>query len=109
MMRCCDWIAVMAVAIAAAGCRAPQLASESPDPVPEMRLFPDAEVIYINPRLEYVILKCAVMPVEGDTLVVYSHGRPEGRVRVRPGSRTPFVAADILDGAPRVGDYVRSN
>lgn len=101
-----SWTLIMTVAIASAGCRAPRVALESP---PEMRLFPEAEVIYINPRLEYVILKCAVLPVEGDTLTVYSQGRPEGRVRVRPGAQSPFVAADILDGAPRVGDYVRSN
>jgi len=97
------------VVLAATGCHAPRAMETEPVSAQEMRLFPEAEVMYINPRLEYVILKCAVMPAAGDIWTVYNRGRPEGRIRIRPGARLPFVAADILDGAPRVGDYVRTN
>lgn len=59
-------------------------------------------------ELGYVVVECVSLPLADEEATVYRDGQAVARVRLTGPSRAPFVAADIIEGLPEVGDKVRA-
>lgn len=88
--------------VLAAGCRTPGPADGRAAEVPA-----EAYVVRVNAAREFVILDGLAAPRTGEELTVWRDGRRVALVRATDRRRPPFVAAEILAGAPRAGDLAR--
>lgn len=59
-------------------------------------------------ELGYVVVECVSLPLADEEATVYREDQAVARVRLTGPSRMPFVAADIIEGLPEVGDKVRA-
>ncbi len=66
-------------------------------------------VVLVNERLRFVVLdySFSTLPPTGSFLEVYRSTNRVGRVRLSRWSNPTTAAADILEGAPQVGDTAR--
>ena len=66
-------------------------------------------VVLVNERLRFVVLdySFSTLPPSGSFLEVYRSSNRVGRVRLSRWSNPTTAAADILEGAPQVGDTAR--
>ena len=64
-------------------------------------------VAHVNEKMGYVILRCAVLPSEGEEVRVYRNEKETACLRVSGPKRPPYLSADVLSGAPRRDDRVR--
>ena len=64
-------------------------------------------VMQVNPRQGYVILRCAVLPSEGEEVTIVRDEKEVARARVTGPQHPPYFSADVLSGEPHRGDRVR--
>ena len=66
-------------------------------------------VVLVNERLRFVVMdySFSTLPPTGSLLEVYRSTNRVGRVRLSRWSNPTTAAADILEGAPQVGDTAR--
>lgn len=83
-------------------------ACRTPPPPSRERLIiePAGIVQRVNFAEKYLVFEASHLFATGEELVVMRDGRPAGRVRVLSIRRKRIQSADILEGAPRVGDIV---
>jgi hypothetical protein len=100
--------ALAAAALAlAGGCR-----SAAPPPRPatpsagEVRSVDIGRIARVQEAHPYVIVQCVSLPSIGEAARVYRKGHLAGKLRVCGPFESPFVAAEIVQGRPRVGDRV---
>ena len=97
------------VAGAFSGCRSPR---PSASEVEAVQSLPYSVVVgtvrQVRPRLGYVVIECVSLPSPGERVTVYRDEQPVAELRITPPIRMPFAAADILSGAPAVGDRVKA-
>jgi len=69
------------------------------------------EVARVDPAARFVVLSFPLdpMPMMDQRLNLYRHGAKVGEVKVTGPQRERNVAADILTGAPEVGDEARAD
>lgn len=65
------------------------------------------EVVFVHPELGYVIVRGRGLPPEKEQATLQRSDNVVGTVRFAGPRREPFAAADVVEGAPRVGDQVR--
>lgn len=102
MRRGPAWILIVALGLP--GCKAPM---PTPGPAPAAPAFV-GRVVRVNTQGQFVIVQCERLPSEGETLKLYRGKEPAGRLRATGPFRLPYVAADVLEGAPERGDAVRA-
>ncbi|HOW98308.1 MAG TPA: hypothetical protein P5567_00135 [Kiritimatiellia bacterium] len=95
----------LALALFTLGCTSP--VTTAPAPAPAAPGFV-GRVVRVNAAQRFVIVQCERLPSEGDTLTLYRGKEPAGRLRATGPFRPPYVAADVLEGAPERGDAVRA-
>jgi len=104
------WRAGGALLLLAAGCRTPRPPPPAP-PAAATAAAPAtvfrAEVELVNAGQRYVILRTKGLPIAAGEAIVLRGTNQVGRVLITGPARPPRLAADILSGAPRVGDQVR--
>jgi hypothetical protein len=66
-------------------------------------------VASVNEALQFVLIDVGSLyaPEPGTALKSFSHDQQTGILAVNPERRRPFIAADIIEGEPKVGDEVR--
>ena len=66
-------------------------------------------VVLVNERLRFVVLdySFSTLPPTGSFMEVYRSSNRVGRVRLSRWSNPTTAAADIIDGAPQIGDTAR--
>ena len=64
-------------------------------------------VVQVNPRQGYIILRCAVLPSEGEEVTIIRDEKEVARARVTGPRHPPYFSADVLSGEPHRGDRVR--
>ncbi|MCX6869661.1 MAG: hypothetical protein NTY84_03400 [Verrucomicrobia bacterium] len=66
-------------------------------------------VVLVNERLRFVVLdySFSTLPPTGSFLEVYRSSNRVGRVRLSRWSNPTTAAADIMEGAPLIGDTAR--
>lgn len=62
-------------------------------------------VVRANAAERYVILECAVLPNEGQRFTLYREQQPVAVVRISNIKSGKHAAANVEEGAPRVGDW----
>ena len=88
-----------------------QAAIEKPKDFGKPRLLAPSQsvigqIVRVNQKHMYVLVQCEVLPTEGQEANVYSGENNVARIQISGPHKKPFMAADILAGAPRVGDKV---
>ncbi|MBT7983668.1 MAG: hypothetical protein HN584_13985 [Akkermansiaceae bacterium] len=81
---------------------------KNPDNNSEDKYF-IGEICLVQESLEFVLIKSSKLkPRKGTVLHVMSQGgvSSKAKLSVSPERRTGFISADILDGDPRLGDWV---
>jgi len=65
-------------------------------------------VASVNETLQFVLIDVGSLyaPAPGTALKSFSHDKQTGILAVNPERRRPFIAADIIEGEPKVGDEV---
>ncbi len=74
-------------------------------PVAQPGIF--AEVVKVGADGRHVILACTFPPAQETTARVFRGGQVVGRVELTGWSRRHYLAANVLEGTPQVGDFVR--
>jgi hypothetical protein len=66
-------------------------------------------VVLVNERLRFVVMdySFSTLPPTGSLLEVYRSTNRVGRVRLSRWSNPTTAAADIIEGAPQLGDTAR--
>jgi hypothetical protein len=102
-----SWIALGLLFLSA--CRTP-----SPPAAPAVSEVPTAVtpldlglVAQVNESLQYAIIRCAVLPSDGEEVTICRNDKEVARLKVTGPRRPPYVSADVLSGSPRQGDRVR--
>jgi hypothetical protein len=81
-------------------------AEATPTPAAKPRPVFAGEVVQIGDD-GYVVLRCAVLPSEGEEAKVYRGDEVVARLRISGPAYPPFIAADVIEGRPRPGDRIR--
>jgi hypothetical protein len=76
---------------------------KAPPPPPAIA----GEIIHVDNAFGFVILRCAVLPSTEKEAKVVRDDKIVGRLGITGPIRPPFMAADILEGTPQIGDRVR--
>jgi hypothetical protein len=107
-MRQMKHLLILFVIVAAlTGCTTPPPAPPPPPPR-EPHIAPHyGHVSRINQIDGYVILECTYLPTTGEVITLYRdrNKRVSSRVRVNSNSSSHWVAADIVEGNPMIGDW----
>ena len=64
-------------------------------------------VLHVNTNYSYVVLQCGSLPSPGEEAKVFRGDAVVARLKINSCDRFPFVAADVIEGAPREGDSVK--
>ncbi len=66
-------------------------------------------MVLVNERLQFVVLdySFSTLPTTGSFLEVYRSSNRVGRIRLSRWSNPTTAAADIIEGAPLIGDTAR--
>ena len=94
------WGVVLGAWVAAAGCRTVGPAGE------DVGRRPCGRVIRVNPADRYVVLECGLAPPVGASVDLMRDGQVAARVRATAMRWGPYVAADVEQGDPAVGDVM---
>ena len=96
--------AVLAAALmAAGGCQHP---AADPADGPDAMAWAQGRIRSVDARRGFAIVECDLLPAAGRRLRVIADGRAAGWVRITERRRGAWVAAEIEEGEPRVGDWV---
>ena len=116
-VRCLSWSptrGALWASLALCGCsttHSPRFLTPSPEFPAIIRPLDGSvgSVIQIHERLRFVILdySLSALPPSGSSLVVYRGSERVGSLRLSRWTRPGTAAADIVDGAPRIGDVAR--
>lgn len=89
----------------------PGAAASKKSAAPEPKTALAGEVAKVDPVARFVVLSFSLdsMPALDQQLRLYRHGTKVGEVKVTGPQRDRNVVADILTGAPEVGDEVRAD
>ncbi len=101
--------AVGVAVVVLAGCQTARRSPTAPPPRVQPLDASVGRVVSINPRLGFVVLDFTLSrpPLPGDRLEVSRAGTVVGQLKVGFHQRGATLVADILSGAPEVGDEVR--
>ncbi|MFH0954378.1 MAG: hypothetical protein V1873_08620 [Verrucomicrobiota bacterium] len=109
MVTARGWLLAGAAALLAAGCRSvprPPAAAPAATVMVEVEI-PAGRVMHVNERDGYVILRCESLPSPGEEARVYRGEQRVGRLSITGPGHSLFMAADIIEGAPQIGDTVK--
>jgi len=111
-------VVILLFALALPGCAGKKAAqpsdihwpSDDPSAAPAKAAWV-GEVSRVNPTARFVVLSFPLdrMPVADQRLTVYRHGSKVAEVKVTGPQRGNSIVADIVTGAPEVGDQARAD
>jgi hypothetical protein len=93
-------------AVLLAGCRSPAPAAKPPKPAVAQDAL-RGEVLRVNTRERYAVVRCTVLPTSGKEVTVFRRDQPVGKLRITDPRSPPYATADIVEGRPMRGDRIR--
>ncbi len=114
---CLTTMLVGGVLLGAAGCANPgkpaasakRSASPTPSATPRVTHFMVGEIAVVNETERFVLVDLGAhlyVPPPGELLQTTDATGTTAHLKASPEQKRPFIAADIVDGTPKVGDEV---
>lgn len=106
---------ILTLSLGLVGCKSTKVDKEKGQDKPSAEVKPvqiyTGKIALVKGALKYVVVdgELDAVPPAGTLLSVYRGENKVGEIKVSPQIRSSNYAADIVSGAPLVGDSVRSN